>query len=65
MPTIKEAIETFKPKYNFEAITSILPDEQYGIIYVYTTDAKVWVDLPSHHEGYPVKISVSHWRNRK
>jgi hypothetical protein len=60
MPTtIKEAVETFTKKYAFKDIWSVGVDEEYGIIHVYTSNAKIWVDLPAKHEGFTVKMNVS------
>jgi hypothetical protein len=59
MTTILEAVETFTKKYDFKDIWSVGVDETSGIIHVYTSNAKIWVDLPNTHEGYTVKMNVS------
>jgi hypothetical protein len=59
---IKEVIETFKKKYNFEDIWDVTVSEDLEgdkIIQVFTSNAKIWVDLPSKHEGYSVKMNVA------
>lgn len=56
---INEALETFRQKYNFKDIWKTDVDEAYGVIYVYTANAKIWVDLPGSHEGFQVKMNVA------
>ncbi|TXH08186.1 MAG: hypothetical protein E6R04_11495 [Spirochaetes bacterium] len=55
---MQEAVSSFQSKYNFPAIWEVSGNEELETIYVYTSDAKVWVDLPSYHEGYEVKMVV-------
>lgn len=57
--TIFEAVETFAKKYDFKDIWSVGIDEEYGVIHVYTSNAKIWVDLPDQHEGYTVRMNVA------
>lgn len=59
MSTIKEAVETFRKKYAFKDIWQVDIDEDYGVIHVYTSNAKIWVDLPAKHEGFVVKMNVA------
>lgn len=56
---ITEALETFRQKYDFKDIWKTDVDETYGVIHVYTSNAKVWVDLPAKHEGFIVKMNVA------
>jgi len=62
MGTLKEAVESFKAKYSllpvWKEIWSVAMDESYGVILVYTSNAKIWVDLPAKHDGYQVKMNV-------
>lgn len=58
MTSIKEAVETFKTKYNFPDISSVTVDEEFGVIHVFTHNAKIWVDLPERHQGFLVKMNV-------
>lgn len=58
-PTIAEAIETFKKKYDFPDISSVDADVEGDTINVFTTNAKIWVDLPEYHQGYFVKMNVT------
>jgi len=61
--TIKEAVESFRAHYStqdlWKEVWSIGVDETYGVIHVYTSNAKIWVDLPAKHEGYVVKMNVT------
>lgn len=59
MSTIKEAVETFRKKYTMKDIWQIDVDEDFGVIHVYTSNAKIWVDLPAKHEGFNVKMNVA------
>ena len=56
---ITEAVATFQTKYPFKDIHSVGVDEEYGVIHVYTSNAKIWVDLPEKHEGFYVKMNVT------
>lgn len=62
--TIQEAVDSLKTKYEkvkeiwLVSSVPIGPIEESNNIYVYTTDAKVWVDLPERHEGFPIKMIV-------
>ena len=56
--TISEAVTTFQNKYNFAPIWEVSGNEELETIYVYTSDARVWVDIPAMHEGYEVKMVV-------
>jgi hypothetical protein len=55
---ISEAVQTFSTKYNFKDIWAVGMDEELGVIHVYTSNAKIWVDLPNTHEGFFVKMNV-------
>lgn len=57
--SLLEAVRTFSEKYSFKDIWSVGMDEEFGVIHVYTSNAKIWVDLPATHEGYQVKMNVS------
>jgi hypothetical protein len=52
----------FRAKYDLNGIYAVGVDEENGIINVYTTDAKIWVDLPAKYEGYEVKMKVGRGR---
>lgn len=60
--TITEAVTSFEQKYSvrpiWSEIWSVTSDPTYGVIHVHTTNAKIWVDLPAHHEGFQVKMNV-------
>lgn len=62
MATLKEAVDSFQAKYSqrpiWKDIWSVGVDETYGVIHVYTANAKIWVDLPAKHDGFPVKMNV-------
>jgi hypothetical protein len=62
MATLKEAVDSFEAKYSqhpiWKSIWSVGADEAYGVIHIYTANAKIWVDLPNKHEGFPVKMNV-------
>ncbi len=55
---MQEIVSSFQSKYNFPAIWEVAGNEELELIYVYTSDAKVWVDLPSYYEGFEVKMVV-------
>lgn len=56
--TLEQAVESFQAKYNFQPIWEVSGNEEMETIYVYTSDARVWVDIPASHEGYEVKMVV-------
>lgn len=56
--TLEQAIESFQAKYNFQPIWEVSGNEEMETIYVYTSDARIWVDIPALHEGYEVKMVV-------
>lgn len=57
--TISEAVTSFQAKYDFTPIWEVSGNEELETIYVYTSDARVWVDIPAYHEGFEVKMVVA------
>jgi hypothetical protein len=57
--SINEAVATFQKKYPLAPIWEVSGNEELETIYVYTSDARVWVDIPGYHEGFEVKMVVA------
>lgn len=59
--TLEEAASSFSGKYKpkLSDIFTIGVNTVDETILVYTTNAKIWVDLPEFHEGFYVKMVVT------
>lgn len=57
--SVAQTVENFSKKYPFKDIWTIGVDDKTNTLLVYTSNAKVWVDLPSNYEGYHVKMVVA------
>ena len=54
--------DEFKKKYNFHQIKSVstyyVDSTDTNILEVYTSDPRIWVDLPEKFQGYYVNMRV-------